>query len=286
MSSEEYKLARTLVWSQQDFTLKEFVEEYQLPQVVSVEVGYCGTNERTSFSSGQILTLHTVQTTNKIVCKLLNGKSILVPSGCELKAEVIPMDCSDTIVTAYKLLNIYKKVKYIRVMEIGSAENNNRSERFLVNDILQIKKRNTTDNIIQCKNVSSGQIVSISGDCTTVFVPLEDPETYTFAEIQKNFKLPAKVRFLDKKAEMKMRFVPGRAQKSSPFLSNQDQMTAIEEIQDRDVIVTTVCSNVKEQVSMVCDNLVGQRRVGTIPGLTFNPWEVFYRLKAPFSIDF
>jgi hypothetical protein len=72
------------------------------------------------------------------------------------------------------------------------------------------------------------------------------------AEIQKKFGLPAKVRFLDKRAEIQMRSVPGKRNppRSSTYLSDLGQMIAIEEIQERDVIVTTVCSNLEEKVGV------------------------------------
>ena len=250
--SQEYRLAQSLVWSQQDFSLAEFVKQYQLPQVVLVEVGYCGTNERTTFSGGQILTLHTLRTTSKIVCQVPHSNAVVVHTSCPLKAEVIPMDCRDTIVTAHQLSTTYQKIKYVRVMEVGSTWNNNSLDTLKMNDILQIKKIDSKSSVIRCKNITTAQDVSILIDSTAVFVPLLDSNTYNLAEVQKKFGLPAKVRFLDKRAEIQMRSVPGNrnAPRSSTYLSNLGQLTAIEEIQDSEVIVTTVCSNLEEKVGV------------------------------------
>ena len=252
--SQEYRLAQTLIWSTTDFSLAEFVKQFELPQVVFVEVGYDGGDERTTFSSGQILTLHTVRTVSKIVCQVPPNNAVLVPKDCPLKAEVIPMSCHDTVVTAYKLSTIYRKVKYVRVMEIGSTPwVNNSLDSTRIDDILQIKKVSTSESVIRCKNLTTEQDVSILIDSTAVFVPLVDSNTYTLAEIQKKFGLPAKVRFLDKDAERKLHSAPKarRQSKTSPYLSDMGQIKAVEEMQDSDVIVTTVCSNLEEKVGIL-----------------------------------
>ncbi|XP_028412273.1 uncharacterized protein LOC114535088 [Dendronephthya gigantea] len=248
--SQEYALAESLVWSTQDFSLAEFVEKFELPQVVLVEVGYCGEDERTTFSSGQILTLHTLRRNSKIVCQVPHANAVTVPSSCQFKAEVIPMECYDTIVTAYQLSTQYQKIKFVRVMEIGSTWNNNAIDTLKINDILQIMKIDTRNSVIRCKNLTSDENVSILIDSTAVFIPLVDPMKYTLAEIKKKFRLPAKIRFLDKKAEIQAKAEPSitKGYKPTSYLSDLGQMTAIEEIEDSDVIVTTVCSNLKEKV--------------------------------------
>ena len=248
--SEDYQLARTLLWSDTDFALSEFVEKYELPQVILVEVGYCGEDERTTFSSDQILTLHALRTNSKIVCIVPPGNAVLVPPSCALKAEVIPMECNDRIVNAQQISSVYKKVKYIRVFETGSTRNNNNiPDTLKVGDILQIKKVDTANKELRCKNTKTDASIVIPTDSTAAFVPLAGPNTYTLAEIQKHFGLPAKMRFTDKRAEMRMRTVPGERQPLM-MLSSLDQITAVEEIHDQDVIVTTVCSKPEETVKM------------------------------------
>jgi hypothetical protein len=248
--SQEYKLAQSLIWSTTDFSLAEFVDQYELPQVVFVEVGYDGGEERTTFSSGQILTLHSVRTVSKIVCHVPPNNAVLVPKKCPLKAEVISMDCHETVVTAYKLSTIYRKVKYVRVMELGSAWDNDSLVTTRIDDILQIKKVSTAESVIRCRNLTSEQDMSIPIGSTAVFVPLADSNTHTLAEIQKKFGLPAKIRFLDKNAERKLRLVSKERHswKTSAYLSDMGQIKAIEEMEDKDVIVTTVCSNLDEKV--------------------------------------
>ena len=247
--SQEYRLAKSLVWSNRDFSLAEFVERYELPQVVLVNIGYCGDDDRTTFGKNQILTLHILLTTSKITCQVAHGNAVLVPTSCPLLAEVIPMDCRETPVTGFQLSTTYHKVKYVRVMELGLTWDNNNLGTININDILQIKKISKSDSIIRCKNLTADKDVSISIDSGAVFVPLVDSNTYTLAEIQKKFGLPARVRFLSKAAERKLRSVPGRRH-HSVYLSDLDQITAIEEIQESDIVVTTVCSNVQEKVGV------------------------------------
>ncbi|CAB4025865.1 Hypothetical predicted protein [Paramuricea clavata] len=250
--SQEYRLAQSLVWSDQEFSLAEFVKRYELPQVVLVVDGYCGDNERTTFSSGLILTLHSMNTASKIVCQLPHSNAVVVPTSCPLKADMIPMDCRDTKLTAHQLSTTYQKIKYVRLIDVGSIWNNNSLDTLKINDILQIKKIDSKSTVIRCKNLTSAQDVSILIDSTAVFVPLLDSNTYNLAEIQKKFGLPAKVRFSDKRAERRLRSVPGKRKPStsSTYLSDLGQMTAIEEIQESDVIATTTCSNLEEKVCL------------------------------------
>ena len=238
--SEEYRLVKSLVWSTREFSLEKFVETYELPQVVLVESGYCGDNERTTFSKNEILTLHTVQNTSKILCNVPNSNAILVPTSCELKAEILPMDCNNSTLTAHELSTVNKKIKYIRVKQTESTSR-------YIDDILQIKKIDHDSSTIRCRSVESGENVLISFGSTEIFVPLIDSTTHTIAEIKKKFGLPAKVRFLDKEAELKMRSASGRRQ-ATTYLTDLDHITAIEEIQDSNVIATTVCCSLAEKV--------------------------------------
>ena len=246
--SEEYRLAKSLVWSTREFSLEKFVEKYELPQVVLVESGYCGDNERTTFSKNEILTLHTVQNTSKILCNVPNSNAILVPTSCELKAEILPMDCNNSTLTAHELSTANKKIKYIRVKQT-SLESTSR----YIDDMLQIKKIDHDSSTIRCRSVKSGENVLISFDSTEIFVPLIDSTTHTIAEIKKKFGLPAKVRFLDKEAELKMRSASGRRQPTT-YLTDLDHITAIEEIQDSHVIATMVCCNLAQKV--ICKDSV------------------------------
>ena len=244
--SEAYSLAKSLVWSTREFSLEKFVETYELPQVVLVESGYFGRNERTTISKNEILTLHAVQNTSKILCNVPNSNAMLVPTSCELKAEILPMDCNNSTLTAHELSTVNKKIKYIRVKQTES------SSRY-IDDILQIKKIDHDSSTIRCRSVESGENVLISFDSTEIFVPLIDSTTHTIADIKKKFGLPAKVRFLDKKAELKMRSASGRKQPTT-YLTDLDHITAIEEVQNSHVLVTTVCSNLAQKV--ICEDPV------------------------------
>ena len=68
-----------LVWSDVEYSLAGFVENFQLPQIVRVESGYFDGNDSTSLTSGQVVRLHCVRKIKKFACQTADGKSVAHP---------------------------------------------------------------------------------------------------------------------------------------------------------------------------------------------------------------
>ena len=103
-----------IVWSSESFTLGQFVEKFTLPQIVIVEDGIYNTDETTTLSSGQIVTLHFTKRTDKIVAKVRQQKEYLIPVNCPCKVEILPNICEDRYFSVADVLHDYPS--FIRVV--------------------------------------------------------------------------------------------------------------------------------------------------------------------------
>ena len=243
--SNEAKLLKSLIWSTKEFPLAEFVEKYQLPQVVCVEVGFFGDNESTTLSGGQVLTLHSLQQTTKVVCESPFDGVVVIPLHCPLKFRVLPKDCDHASVTAEQLSTVYRAIKYIRVVK-GQRSKNNTEESLDVDDILMVRSLDTARGLIKCTNVASRQNVSIPLNCDALFSPLLDPGDHTLAEVKKRFGFPAKVYLSDKDR----RGSSCCNDSSSMSVSSLGTLTVYDEIEDCVVISTTLCDTKHDKVCL------------------------------------
>lgn len=244
--SLEYKLAQTLMWSDQAYKLDKFLMKFKLPQVVLVKEGFCDNDEQMTFSSHQILTLHQLWVTHKVVCQGEDRKEFLLPANCELLAEVLPLDSNDMNITAKQLTKTRRRIKYVRVLEAIVNGSKDPKNSFKTNDILEIKKIERNFAGIQCRNLSFDHDTYISSNDASTFVPLLDPNHYTLAEIKVKYGFPAKIRFINKRNKFERR--SNDSGHSMSNLCRLGEITAINEVNESEVIVTMVCSNVKEKV--------------------------------------
>ncbi|XP_046858002.1 uncharacterized protein LOC124451431 [Xenia sp. Carnegie-2017] len=248
--SSDYKLAKIkIIWSNQRYLLKEFVETFNLPQVVLVKDGYCGEDERTTFGRDQILTLHQLRETNKTVCQTAKGKFILLPSKCEVKAQVLPMNFKNVYISAKQLIETYKKIKYVRVLDVGKNWCNDPKNLLQGNDTLEIKKIEPNGTGFHCKNLSASHDSYVPSFHVAKFVPLSDPKYYTLAEIKAKYGFPAKIWFTDE-GNNDVTFSSPDSRHSKTNLYQLEQLTVVGEIQENDVIVTTVCSSLEEKICL------------------------------------
>ena len=110
----------SLVWSDAEYEVEEFLEEFRLPQIVMVQEGvYERTNEKT-VSAGQVLKLHTVQQSEKVFGETSKGEEICIPLRCPHKLEIVPDSCNNVEHETFEeLFNL--SPKYVRALEIGRA---------------------------------------------------------------------------------------------------------------------------------------------------------------------
>ena len=182
-------------WSKSQYSLAEFVENFQLPQVVCVETGYYIGDEETNLSSGQVVQLHSVQKRKQIVCKTVFDKTVKIPYACPLKCVV--ENGEFTKISAQQLGVLSENVRYIMALT-GYYNSKLPSNSFQEGTIFEVIGVDATTQCIQCRNTSTGKRIRIDFDCAALFCWLRDCNRYTLAEVAVKFKAPVKVRLLRK----------------------------------------------------------------------------------------
>lgn len=81
-----------LIWSDIEYRLFEFVDRFPLPQIVKIQEGYYGPTEDSCIGAEQILTLHCVKTTEKVLARDRKKRELHIPLNCSQKVELRPAE--------------------------------------------------------------------------------------------------------------------------------------------------------------------------------------------------
>ena len=103
----------SLVWSDVEYRLSEFVDRFTLPQLVKVQEGFYGPDEDSCIGAEQILTLHAIKTTEKVLTRDRKSKEIHVPLNCSQKVELRPQLFRGVYETVEDLVQF----KFVRVTQ-------------------------------------------------------------------------------------------------------------------------------------------------------------------------
>ena len=182
-----------ILWNDNSCTLKSFVENYHLPQLVRVEDGFYSENEGKTLSAGQILTLHFTKRTDKILAKASATPPFLIPVNCPCKVEILPTICDDRYYSVQDVVDA-TAVKFIRVVHDGPP-----SLGVKAGDILKIKKtvEQNRQKYIECEFCDKTRdLVRLPLEFKAAFEPLARAEHYHLQETLNSFKLPVRVKFI------------------------------------------------------------------------------------------
>ena len=223
-----------LVWSDVEYSLAGFVENFQLPQIVRVESGYFDGNDSTSLTSGQVVQLHCVRKIKKFACHA-DGKGVALPYTYPVKCVVENREFSN--ISALQLSILSDQVKYI--LTLGDYDNSKspNSNSFQEGAILEITGVDTKGKSIQCRDVSTTKRIQFHFNCTALFCPLRDCNKYTLAEVVEKFEIPVKVRFLRQSSEATI------DPNLSSFVSNLKEGSILDVIEQTVVVMNTVGEN-------------------------------------------
>ena len=182
-----------IVWSDKSFTLREFVDNFSLPQLVQVENGIYSEDEAKTLSAGQILTLHFTKKTDKVVAKATGTKQFFIPVNCPCKVEILPTICEDMYYSVQDIVEA-TSIQFIRVVHDSPP-----SFRLKAGDILQLK--NTVEEnhgkFIECEFLDKTRdLVRLPLDFKAAFEPLASTKEYHFQEVLTLFKFPVRVKFI------------------------------------------------------------------------------------------
>ena len=84
----------SIVWCEQSYPIKEFLQKFSLPQIVQVDNGYYGATDDNTLSQGQIILLHQVVRVDKVKVSVPLEedliRTIYVPLDCRELVEILP----------------------------------------------------------------------------------------------------------------------------------------------------------------------------------------------------
>lgn len=185
-----------LEWSTTSFRVGVFLTRFPLPQVVKVIEGFYGDDEESSLGADQVLTLHVLKSTDKIVGRDYRGKEVNIPLNCSSKVEVRPSNLKDVYESVEELCSAFPN--HVRVSQ-GYYSAAKDEEILNVGDKLRLKsveKSKKFGERLVCVN-QNGQTIELPRDCVAGFQPLADGKEYYLAEVAAQFALPLYVQFVD-----------------------------------------------------------------------------------------
>ena len=108
-------LLDNLIWSDIEYQLHKFVERFEMPQIVKVQEGYYGPTEDSCIGAEQILTLHCVKSTEKILARDRRKKELNIPLNCSQKVELRHADFRGVYDTVEQISKI--PTKFVRITQ-------------------------------------------------------------------------------------------------------------------------------------------------------------------------
>ena len=181
------KSIESLIWSDTSYTLREFLENFGLPNLVRIRHGYYGVNEACTIDYDQIIMFHTLR--QNLISEDSAGRPIAIPLKCTNKFLVCPLSthCRYDPIYVSQMSYVYPEIKYFRVLE---NDWNEAIEYLKPGSILKIESIDPESYAVKFVNIEQ----TLPTSCRVVFEPLLDFCEYTLEEIVRLFGLPAKVR--------------------------------------------------------------------------------------------
>ena len=104
-----------LIWSDIEYRLFQFVDRFPLPQIVKVQEGYYGPTEDSCIGAEQVMTLHCIKTTEKVLARDRKKRELHIPLNCSQKVELRPADFRGIYETVEEISRI--PTKFVRVTQ-------------------------------------------------------------------------------------------------------------------------------------------------------------------------
>ena len=175
------------------YSLSAFLDKFKLPAVIRVVDGYHGMNgtEDETLSAGEIVTLYTLKTIEKVQAESASGVEFEIP----LKSPVIVKEIerfSDQVYGLKDLLKLQTSVKFVRVTQIDHRYN---SELFQ-GDKLEIKGKVSRgkEDFVEFEKIDkehSGKLArqfKLPINCQAIFQPLVENQEYLLSAFVKKVK--------------------------------------------------------------------------------------------------
>lgn len=189
----------SIVWSGQEFLLKDFLDKFPLPQIIKVEEGYHDEfEEDRTLSSSQLLTLHSIKELD--IVKATEGSlEVLLPADSKSRVELVNRNDGPAYYSTVEgLASAFPK--------FAASDNNLPCFNITASDVLELikTKKKSRENNLVCNVMNTSRTVELPfsfkgrfkvlGNCPSSSPTLEDVVKYC--------KLPCMVKFIDNKLKL------------------------------------------------------------------------------------
>ena len=235
---------KEIEWSQISLSLSDFVEKYILPQIVQIEDGYYSAEDDSSLSAGQVLKVHCLQTTEKVLGKDRHGNEVYIPLKTKQKIIIKPDTWESVFQSVADLAQVKPLPKFVEVTRGYYVPESTETQELSVDpgeklEVIRISdhtfSRSSKNKFVVFKNME-GYEIKIPFDCTAGFRPFLNAEEMSLAEIINSKQLPLFVEFVAP--------VSGK-QKTESSASADDKMLhklgvlRLEKIYDEELIIAS-----------------------------------------------
>ena len=204
------------------YPLRDFLDNFTLPQHVRVHEGYYDENQSTTIGADVVCNLLTVESVETVLYENAQGEETRIPLDYPCTVERVAEDRFQQKFRLQDLVYDSSTVKIVRVTETDPDY-----EAVIKNgDKLKIEKKKCRENFVAFKKVNDKgkTLLKVPASCQAKFIALWDGEEMPLAKFVKKNKLPIHVRFIgtstnDDKAE----------QGELPRPSRRDSITVLPE---------------------------------------------------------
>ena len=182
-----------LEWSDVEYRLSEFVDRFNLPQLVKVKEGFCGPEEDLCISAGQIIALHTIKTTEKVLVRDREGRELHMLLSCPQKIELRLQGKRN----AYTMVRHLRNLKFVRAIQgyygLDDGGSFDAGEKL---EIIRVESgTGSKENYLLFRN-ENRSLFRLPFSATAEFQPLTDGREYYLKDVS-GMKLPVYFQFID-----------------------------------------------------------------------------------------
>lgn len=187
-----------LTWSQEEFSLSDFVDKFPLPQIVKVQEGYYGPDEDSCLGADQILFLHTLKHTEKVQARDVKKRELHIPLNCSQKVEIRPSNLKEAFESVADLAQVFRSKnipKFVRVTQGYTSED----DRCCINPgdklmLIKVVSENGEEYLVVDSN--DGFSLQLPLSALARFQPLTDGREYYVKEATNLTTMPFFFQFI------------------------------------------------------------------------------------------
>ena len=175
------------------YSLTEFLDTFNLPQLVRVYEGHFDHVEHNTVCANDIYNLQAVNRVETVLLENFSGVETRIPLDNQCSVERVPDEFVGRLLTIEDLTKIHSLVKFVRVIETDL----NFQCLIRQGEKLKVKKDNSRGNFVAFRKTGNEKtVLKLPTNCEAKFQVLSDGEELPLNKFVKKVKLPVHVRFL------------------------------------------------------------------------------------------